>query len=79
MWDKESSLGGWGRIVASVTQIGAAVAILANRPDAVPDLTDAAGQGQAIIDQGYALIEAITLFISGGITAWSKFFTFLKR
>ena len=73
VWDKESSLGGWSRIIATIGQLSMAVAIGMGSPESTPDLSDVAGQGAGIISSGYALYAQIILFAGSCLTAWSKF------
>jgi len=60
MWDKESSLGGWSRIMASVGQLGTAAFI------------GIQSSGETLIASGHDLYAQVILTIGAAITAWSK-------
>jgi fructose-1,6-bisphosphatase len=79
MIDKEQSLGGWSRIIATVGQLGTAVAIGMGQPDAAPDMADIASQGETIIASGYALYAQVVLLVGSVTTAWSKFSSVMKK
>ena len=78
VWNKESSLGGWSRIMATLAQMGTALAIGMNQPDVAPDLGDITAQGSQIIASGYAFYAQLVLFTSACVTAWSKFISAFK-
>lgn len=70
--DKQSSLWGWSRIIATLTAFGTAGAIAIGQPDAAPNLTDVANQGAAVIDAAYLLYAKIGALITGILVAYSK-------
>jgi len=73
VWDKDSSLGGWSRIVATVGQLGTAVAIGMGQPDASPDMANVASSGSDLIATGYMFYAQLVLVGGALATAWSKF------
>ena len=76
--DQQSSLKGWSRIIAILTQVGLLAAVSVGSPENAIDLGDISTQGEGIIKSGFALYTQIGLLVSTLVTTYSKYFAMYK-
>ena len=70
--DKETSMFGWGRIMASLAALVSFGAIVIGQPDAAPGTDALATGGTEVIDAAYILYAKIGALVSAVLAFWSK-------
>ena len=70
--DRETSMFGWGRIMASLAALVSFGAIAIGQPDAVPSTDALATGGTEVIDAAYLLYAKVGALVAAGFAFWSK-------